>query len=294
MSGTMFEPFAGALGCLLNRPHEPGIETINDLDGFVCNAWRSIAQQPEATVAWADNPINECDLHARHIWLKARRETLTAQLMADPDYCDPKIAGWWLWGICCWIGGGWCGEGRTGPWVVEGGELVRRDSGRGVRRKLPHLGSAGQGVHCPGADLLPWFYALQARLRRVRVCCGDWQRVMGESVTFGHGLTGILLDPPYSTEEGRDMNIYALDSGTVAHDVRDWCLANGDNPLLRIVLCGYGTVHDELVQAGWTRTEWKTNGGMGNQGQGRGRENASREVLWCSPHCLRDTQLSMF
>lgn len=90
------------------------------------------------------------------------------------------------------------------------------------------------------------------------------------------------------------MNIYALDSGTVAHDVRDWCLANGDNPLLRIVLCGYGTVHDELVQAGWTRTEWKTNGGMGNQGQGRGRENASREVLWCSPHCLRDTQLSMF
>lgn len=347
------EPFAGALGCLLARPYAPGIETINDLDGFVANAWRAISLAPEATAQWADWPVSECCLHARHLWLRERRASLSARLMADPDYCDPKIAGWWLWGISCWIGGGWCGAGSAGPWgVVDGhfvhlgnaGQGVQRqlphlgDAGRGVKRLLPHLGTAGrgvtrkrpllggegsgqgvkrllphlsdagqgvirqrphlggagpaQGIHTQGTsqDLRAYFQALSARLRRTRVCCGDWQRIMGESVTVCHGLTGILLDPPYSQEEGRDKDLYAEESATVAHDVREWCLANGHHPLLRIVLCGYGDVHDALLAQGWVKQPWKTNGGMGNQGQGRGRANKAREMLWCSSACLLPVQ----
>ena len=57
---------------------------------------------------------------------------------------------------------------------------------------------------------------------------------------------------------------------------------------------GMAGAASDSFELGGGSSEWKTNGGMGNQGQGRGRENASREVLWCSPHCLRDTQLSMF
>ena len=38
------------------------------------------------------------------------------KLMGDPDYYDAKIAGWWLWGICQWIGSGWCSG--QGPWRV--------------------------------------------------------------------------------------------------------------------------------------------------------------------------------
>ena len=26
----------------------------------------------------------------------------------DPDWYDPKAAGWWVWGISSWIGHGWC------------------------------------------------------------------------------------------------------------------------------------------------------------------------------------------
>jgi hypothetical protein len=28
--------------------------------------------------------------------------------MSDPDFFDPKVAGWWVWGQCLWIGSGWC------------------------------------------------------------------------------------------------------------------------------------------------------------------------------------------
>jgi site-specific DNA-adenine methylase len=37
-----------------------------------------------------------------------------------------------------------------------------------------------------------------ARLRRVRVCCGDWTRVLGRSATECIGVTGVFLDPPYA------------------------------------------------------------------------------------------------
>ena len=36
--------------------------------------------------------------------------------MGDPEWHDPRAAGYWLWGCACWIGSGWC-SGR-GAWVV--------------------------------------------------------------------------------------------------------------------------------------------------------------------------------
>jgi hypothetical protein len=65
------EPFAGSLAVLLGRPakHAAKIETVNDLDGFVANFWRSVAADPETTAAYADWPIIEADLNARHAYL---------------------------------------------------------------------------------------------------------------------------------------------------------------------------------------------------------------------------------
>jgi hypothetical protein len=60
-------------------------------------------------------------------------------------------------------------------------------------------------------------------------------------------------------------------------------LENADNPGLRIALCGYA---DEHEMPGWTELAWKARGGYGSQGEGRGRENADRERIWFSPHCL--------
>ena len=256
--------------------------------------------------------------HAVHTWLVAQREECTARLMGDPDYYDAKVAGRWLYGICCWIGGGWCSG--DGPWQSIDGRLVHLgNAGRGVHRRLVHLGDAGQGVHRQRVHLgdagrgvhrqrvhlgnagqgenglYAWFEALSNRLRRVRVCCGDWPRVLGPSVTYKHGVTGIVLDPPYSTEEGRDMGLYAVDDGSVAHDTRQWCIENGAHPLLRIVLCGYGATHDALLAEGWTKAHWTTNGGFSNQRKGTDKNpNKYRETLWFSPACLGAQQPSLF
>ena len=266
------EPFFGSGAVLLFRPQPfAGSESVNDKDGFLANFWRAIQADPETTAQFADWPVNENDLHARHIWLVHQRETLTAKIEGDPDFFDPKIAGWWVWGICSWIGSGWCSG--NGPWHVEDGKLFDV-------RQLPHLGDAGKGQ-----AILTTFSELSERLRNVRVCCGDWTRVMGDSVTIKHGITGVFLDPPYSDTADRQEDLYRVDSLTVAHDVWAWAIANGDNPLLRIALCGYQGEHE--LPEGWTCLEWKARGGYGSQGKTRGRENASKERIWFSPHCLK-------
>jgi site-specific DNA-adenine methylase len=285
------EPFFGSGAVLLGRPGAPGTETVNDLDGYVANFWRSIKLAPDATAEWADNPVNENDLHARHVWLLKQRETLRARLEGDTEYHDAKIAGWWAWGISCWIGAGWCSG--NGPWWTDDeNKLVHLgNAGQGVNRQLVHLGT-GKGVNRKLVHLGDWFHALAARLRNVRVCSGDWARVTGPSVTHGHGLTGVFLDPPYADTAGRDANIYAEDSLSVAHDVRAWAIEEGKNPLMRIALCGYDGEHE--MPASWSVYEWKAQGGYANLGDGAGRENANRERIWFSPACLGAKQGSLF
>jgi site-specific DNA-adenine methylase len=98
------EPFFGSGAVLLSRPHPPGTETVNDKDCYLANFWRAIQSDPEATAHYADWPVNEADLHARHLWLVKQTE-FQERMKTDPDYFDAKIAGWWVWGLCCWIGG---------------------------------------------------------------------------------------------------------------------------------------------------------------------------------------------
>ena len=291
------EPFFGSGAVLLNRPRPfNGPETINDADGFVANAWRAIASDPEATARYADWPVNECDLHARHAWLVQQRAELTERIMGDPDYFDPKIAGWWVWGMSSWIGSGWCSG--DGPWQSRDGRLIdtrlqgEGNAGMGIHRQLPHLGDAGRGIHRQlphlgnaGQRIKAYFETLAARLRDVRVCCGDWTRVMGDSVTIKHaGISGILLDPPYADTAERTSDLYAVDSTAIAHDVREWAIEHGTDPRLRIALCGYDGEH--AMPDDWFAVDWKACGGYGAQGDGQGRANASRERVWFSPYCL--------
>ena len=67
---------------------------------------------------------------------------------------------------------------------------------------------------------------LSYRLRSVRVCCGDWARICGPTPTFKHGITGVLLDPPYADTAKRTPNVYSEDSLDVAHAVRKWAIEN--------------------------------------------------------------------
>jgi site-specific DNA-adenine methylase len=294
------EPFAGSAAMLLGAPEGKRVQTINDADGFVANFWRAVAMDAEAVAHHADWPTNEVDLFARHSWLVRQRDGLLDRLHADPAYYDAQIAGWWCWGACNWIGSGWCAG--NGPWVHDGERIVDHrklphlgNAGRGINRQLPHLSNAGQGINRKlphlgdaGQDsgrreyIFEWFGKLQQRLRDVRVACGDWSRVVKDSVTTSHGLTGVFLDPPY-TKGAMDYSAGGV-GGELARDVQAWCAANGNNKLLRIVLCGHAGEHDALLQHGWHIREWTARKGYALTDEAVA--NSASETVWCSPHCV--------
>jgi site-specific DNA-adenine methylase len=356
---TYIEPFLGSGAVLLANPWwENCVETVNDLDHFIANAFRAIKSAPEETAKWADNPVIEVDLHARHVWLVNEGKEIIKRCEYDPDFYDAKVAGWWLWGIACWIGRGFC-SGK-GPWTKDHlraatelrtydiSEIQRhlphlRTTGQGVMRQLPHLGNIGQGVmrqlphlgnigqgvmrkrphlgdkgkgvtrHTmsslftgnsdPGHSIYPYneglvvyLKSLAYRLRRVRICCGDWERICKPAVTWAGEestspkICGVYLDPPYSLQANRSKNIYAKDDEYVAHRVREWCIENGKNPNMRIALSGYeGEGHEELEEHGWRVLKGKTRGGHSGYAQKseRGKKNRKRERIWFSPACLQ-------
>lgn len=377
------EPFAGSLAVLLARPGDPGIETVNDADCYLSNFWRAVAADPDQVGRFADWPVNEADLHARHRWLVETARERIERLKADPDYFDAKVAGWWVWGQCLWIGSGWCASpewtGRVNAGRAARGintklpAIAGRDGGRGAYAKSrardpkweqrPHLGSDGEGqgiirkrpaltgngggcgVHKPSlgagawqkrpvlqqgaggrgvhrlahqipdlagdsgaagrgvhagrflshaGGLLTYMRALSERLRRVRVCCGDFERTLGPAVTTCIGLTGVFLDPPYDTDDRAICYTHDGEEPGTGKSVwwraYQWAIDHGEDRDLRIALCGYE--HPEAVfPPGWECIAWKASGGYGRR---RGKENAHRERIWFSPHCLSAQQLSIF
>jgi DNA adenine methylase len=96
------EPFMGSLATMLRRPadHFEGgyrVETANDINHFIVNFWRAVKADPAAVATWADAPVLEADLHARHRWLM-QSDTATKwreRMRTDPEAFDVKIAGWW-------------------------------------------------------------------------------------------------------------------------------------------------------------------------------------------------------
>jgi len=287
------EPFAGSLAVLLSRPKFPfvatRVETVNDKDCYVANFWRAIQADPEGVADYADNPVNEADLHARHAWLHRQVET-AERLKSDPEFYDVRIAGYWCWGLSSWIGDNFCrpNKNRIIPHLGDPGKGVNRqlphlvDPGMGVNRQLPHLGDPGKnGCRDRHERLRGYFYEIADRLRGVRVCCGDWARVLTPSVTFRHGMTGVLLDPPYNV----DGTEYGESSTGLSTAVREWALAEGERTEMRIALCGYaGEGHEILESQGWDVDQWKAGGGYNNMGDG---ENRHRERIWFSPACVR-------
>lgn len=406
---TYNEPFAGSLAVLLERPTAPRIETVNDLDCYLANFWRALQQDPDGVAKHADSPVNEADLHARHRWLVEVARPTAERVMREPEFFDVKVAGWWVWGQCLWIGSGWCQRpewrgrhsvgakakgvhtngashwkqrphlterqginklsiteqyGRAGygvnqkrrpqlsgeqgifvadlqrsaatrsgenpheqkkrPHITDSrgvtqkfhmkrpmlrergtdGVAYRRWQGGGqgggsgvhapsLSRQKPHLngdsGASGNGIHASGFEaktggLYDYMRALAARLRRVRVCCGDWKRVLTPSVTTYIGVTGVFLDPPYDHDLRE--RCYSEDHN-ISAEVREWALAHGDDPEMRIALCGYEGEH--AMPESWECVKWKAHGGYSRSV--RGRANRERERIWFSPHCLKPGSL---
>lgn len=262
------EPFFGSGAVLFARPIAPKVysETVCDLSGNLTNFWRSVQRAPEEVARWCMVPIDHLELQARKRWQLDNTERVR-ELAESVEYYDARAAGYWLYGMCGSIGDGW------GCDRVAGGIPSIGDYGRGL------FGGAAQ----PSGE---WLSQLAARLERTRIVCGDWRRVCGPSVTdISRARTpcGIFLDPPY-LEGSQQYEAGGTGSG-LFHDVAAWAVQRAqEQPWCRIALCGY----DGHWQApeGWAAHPWKARGGFGNTGNGAGRANASREVVWFSPACL--------
>ena len=325
---NFIEPFFGSGAVLLARPdwHQGTCETVNDIDAYICNFFRALRAVPDEVAAHCDSlRVDETDLLATHLWLVNSGKERIAKLEADRDYYDAKVAGLWVAGINQWIGSGWCsGEG---PWqLIDGavqlphlgnaGRGVNRqrphlgDAGQGVNRQLPHLGDAGQGVNRKRPmlageyssergptnrdDLVQYFQQLAARLRRVRVCCGDWSRVVTNGAMAYGATVGIFLDPPYLGDV-RTKDLYRIDNHDIANEVREWAIENGDDNRLRIVLAGYEDEHAAKMPDSWRKLAWMGNKSYGTTaavGTKEGNDaNRANERLWFSPSCVKEMSL---
>lgn len=160
------EPFAGSCAILLGKPSGPARrEVIADLNGFVCNFWRAIRDDPDLVAHHADWPTVHQDLTARHQWLVRWGREHGQQLSEDPDWYDAKAAGWWAWGASLWIGHGWCIDrqgfgGRPKVQPTAGGQGVSAQSV--VLDKVPLMPShaSGPGVsHQRVPDTIPYLGA---------------------------------------------------------------------------------------------------------------------------------------
>lgn len=298
---SYIEPFFGSGAVLLGRPGGAGkYETVNDLSGFIANFFRAVRADPLEVARYADTPIIEQDLHARHEWLVAQIPMLTSAL-EDAHYFNPKIAGWWVWGQSCWIGDGWCRhpEWRQRPDLSghNGVHALRRQlpeisHRRGVHRKVPEL-HGSKGINASG-DIYDVMMTLSDRLRNVRVCAGDFERVLSSAAmgtnasgrAQGIAPCGIYLDAPYKDFE----DTYAVGATDTSKRVFDWAMEHGDHPDLRIVVSGYEGEHE--FPSSWRKIEWKAHGGYANQGGGK-NQNAHKERLWLSPHCARGAQVML-
>lgn len=279
--GNYVEPFAGALAVLLGRADAGGREVVNDLDCFVANFWRATKHDPEQVAHFADDMISEADMLARHHWL-GRNDEFKLRMKTDPEYFDARVAGWWAYGKCNWIGSGFAE-------MSERKRKLPRDDKTGIYSRggtdwLPSHSPCGLHAHLDGSPMLARVNKLAERLRNVTVANGSWERVLSPSYTERKAkITGVFLDPPY-TQTLRDKT-YEHETDCAA-EVRAWAIEHGDSPAFRIALCGYVAEHDALMPESWSRFAWKANGGFGNQSDGRGRANAKQECVWFSPHCL--------
>ena len=284
------EPFAGSCAVLLARPSPvSGAETINDASCHVVNALRAIRSGNSADLAHlCIGPVAEVDMEATHYALVTRADELRNRL-GNPDYFDLQLASWWIKGASAWIGGGWCTGDGPHAWSPEVGWHQRGGAtkpgisrpipalggGVGVNRKIPHVGS-GVGVNQAREKWLrEWLSALADRMSRVRVACGDFERVLCPTTLDDAERTAVFLDPPYAGTE----YVYGA-TAPVSQRVRAWC-RNAD-PALRIVLAGRGAEHDELLADGWRKEAWS--GAPGYAGPAR-IDARHTEALWYSRSC---------
>ena len=259
------------------------VETLNDADGWLVNAWRAIRNDPAQVAPARMGPVTKltttpvwrgCMSGARTGWCRGWRATRRTMTRRPPPG-----------GCTCWraasatpFGGGpWrvidgrltdartlgdAGQGvnRELPTSVTPGGGVNRElptsvtPGRGVNRELPHLGNAGEGIA-----------ALPQPPRRTAPPRPNHLRIVGNEScnhpSTAPGPEATVAAPSSSTCPTPPGDLYAAGDtdGSISAQVRAWCAEAPDT--LRIVLCGYDDEHDTLTNTAGPFTTAKPGGG---------------------------------
>jgi DNA adenine methylase len=269
------EPFFGGGSVLLNRPHPPSpdspkAETVNDANGYIVNFWRATQHDPASVAEVVKQPIHEMELHSRRQWLiEQGGEEFSKQLKNNANYYDAEIAGWWVWGACIWIGNQW-------PWAEWEGKPRLSEVASSGLLSLQHRNQPEKLLNM-----------ISDRLRHVRVIYGDWTRtVSSKSMLKGPGTPcAIFLDPPYSSSFDRQTYGADLDdSDGLPEEVYTWCETHGEDPDLRIAVCGYTQNWDPPES--WYEMTWTTQGGWARKSDDPNPDAQKEECVWFSPHCI--------
>jgi hypothetical protein len=137
--------------------------------------------------------------------------------------------------------------------------------------KIPHASDAGRGelLTSSGRTAWEWLHVLAARLERVRVVHGTWDRCLNHH--YGGADTAVFLDPPYKGYEA----LYGRGGTPVADEVCAWAREHSG---LRVALCGHVGDYD---LPGWSLVRWS----RGRLTYGGGK-TTDLEAIWYSPACL--------
>ena len=252
------EPFCGACGVLLNRPHDYSLryETINDKDAYLTNLLRTIKYAPEHLGHIVNHmPVNKLDIMSANNDVKRNEETLRDKLVGGGDIYSINDAAIYYTLLCDSIS-----PGKNGLRKVDG--THQRLS---YRNNLDHI-----------------FEQLSHRFQHVCIHSSSWETVVTPAQL--EKPTGIYLDPPYDGTE----DVYR-NNNSISEQVEEWCIANTSSPH-RIVISGYDNEHDTLLDHGWGKEKtFKSTGGGGSLGN-----STNTEMLWYSPNCIQPTDATLF
>ena len=267
---TRIDAFTGSSSWILASP-PVAYEIVNDLDGYVVNYLRAVKYAPEVVAQLLDFPRAELELIACHHYTRDKLPELVARLGGDPDYYDPILAARWAYVMAYKLDPSLT---KPGGWSVRDGRLMYE---RGTGRIRGSLTSSRRALSRLVRErrVSEYVAALSERLRNVQVWWNDFEVVVEKADRSEFGIVGILLDPPYPRHL-RDFD-YDTDNADVWHRVARWAITNGDDPKLRIAVCGYNDANsDALFPSAWRRFVWRRSG-IG--------QYKDRECIWFSPHC---------
>ncbi|MGI8494203.1 MAG: DNA adenine methylase [Pyrinomonadaceae bacterium] len=270
------EPFAGGAAVLLGRPSARTVikngcvETINDKDSLVINAWRAMKYAQPLELAAAVEVINsQQNFDALKHQLIDNFRTLNRTIRSDEKHYEPYLAAIWIAGMRNIIGGGFANPKSRN------------------HKQSPRVHISRYPLGSPEA----YFAYVNFRLQNVNLMNLTWEEMIGSPTRLkSKDLTAIFIDPPYPNENRTA--VYREDDGAVSNDAAKWAIETIKSDVhhrFRIAFCGYGDrqhqwglYHQIFYDAGWTAHRW-TGRGYALMGDGQGRENAKEETIWFSP-----------